>query len=361
MAKEAYLDIVQILQFAVERNASDVLLTANCPPTVRINGELIHTNAPAMTAEFVKKLVYSVLDDEQIAAFESKKELDFSLYVENKSRFRGNVFMQRGCVGAAFRTIPGRIPNIRELGLPEMLADLALKPQGLLLVTGPTGHGKSTTLAAMLDIINTIRKCHIVTVEDPIEFIHTNKKSIIDQREVGSDTKSFANALKHVLRQDPDVILVGEMRDLETIGAALRAAETGHLVLATLHTNDAVQTIDRLIDVFPAHQQQQIRIQLAFCLLAVFSQRLIPRLDTKGRICASEIMLNNHAIAHLIRDAKTFNIYSTLETQAKVGMYTMDSSLKQLYEKGLVSYENAKMWMKNPMMLDSPSRGKRKE
>jgi twitching motility protein PilT len=330
-----------------------MLLTAGSPPVYRIDGELLYTNARPLSGENCKSLVYSILDEEQIARFETKKELDFSFYLEGTYRFRGNVYMQRGAVGAAFRLIPQRIPSLGELALPPIIEEFALAPIGLVLITGPTGHGKSTTQACMIDIINKKKRVHIITIEDPIEFVHKNKRSVIDQREVGYDTLSFAEALKHVLRQDPDVILVGEMRDLETIATALTAAETGHLVIATLHTNDAVQTINRLIDVFPAHQQSQIKAQLSLCLLAVVSQRLLPRADGKGRIVATEVMRNNPAVAHLVREGKIEGIYSVMETHAKEGMFVMDTSIKNLYMQGIITHEEAKLRMRSPLALEA--------
>jgi len=255
--------------------------------------------------------------------------------------------------------IPAHISSLDELCLPRIIGELALAPQGIILVAGPTGHGKSTTLAAMIDIINTHKRVHIVTMEDPIEYIHTNRQSVIDQREIGSDTKSFARALRHVLREDPDVILVGEMRDLETIAAALTAAETGHLVLTTLHTNDAVQSIDRLVDVFPPHQQNQIRIQLAFCLLAVIAQRLLPRKDGNGRIVATELMRNTFGIANLIRERNAHQIYAMMETHARQGMHTFDASLQDLCRRGLVARDVARTFMRSPQQLDKPDRKKR--
>ena len=345
------VDIRALLQFAVDKGASDVLLTAGASPVVRVNGELMYTNAETLTPEASKKTVYSVLTDEQIARFEANKELDFSLFVKDVHRFRGNVFLQRGCVGAAFRLIPERAPSREELGLPPVVEDFCTRYQGLIIVTGPTGHGKSTTQACMLDIINERRKLHVVTVEDPIEYIHYNKKSVIEQREVGDDTRSFAAALRHVLRQDPDVILVGEMRDLETMSAALTAAETGHLVITTLHTNDAVQSVDRLLDTFPPHQQNQVRTQLAFCLLAVIAQRLVPQADGKGRVLAIEILRNIPAVGHLIREGKIHNIYTVMETQMREGMCTMDASLKRLYLRGLITREAARTRMRNPELL----------
>ena len=345
------MDMEELLSFAIEQKASDLILTANSPPILRINGELRFIEADSLTLDDTKSLVYGVLDDGQIAHFEAERELDFSLYLKGMHRFRGNVFLQRGCVGAAFRVIPERMPRLGELGLPPLLEEFAMAPQGMILVTGPTGHGKSTTQAAMINIINEGRRCHVVTVEDPIEFVHTSKNSVIEQREVGMDTKTFSNALRHVLRQAPDVILIGELRDLDTIAAALTAAETGHLVIATLHTNDAIQTIDRLVDAFPPHQQNQIKSQLSLCLLAVISQRLLPRKDGRGRVVAVEILRNNAAAANLIREGKIHNIYTVIETHARDGMCTMDASLKQLYLKGLISREEARRRMRHPQML----------
>lgn len=346
------MDITQLLKFGVDRGASDILITANSAPVVRLNGELSITKAAPLTPTDTRTLVYSVLTDSQKAKFEAEKELDFSLSFRDKYRFRGNAYIQRGHVAANFRLIPSEIPSLEELKLPPVVEELSLKHQGLVIVSGPTGHGKTTTQAAMINIVNNKRRCHIVTVEDPIEFVHVNNRSVVDQREVGDDTLSFANALKHVLRQDPDVILVGEMRDLETVATALTAAETGHLVIATLHTNDAVQSIDRMIDVFPPHQQHQVRAQLALCLLAVISQRLLPKADKTGRIVAVEIMRNIAAVANLIREGKAHNVYTVMETQSKEGMQTMDSSIKSLYLKGLVTYEEAKQRMRDPKMLD---------
>ena len=330
-----------------------MLLTVGSPPVYRIDGELLYTNARPLASESCKALVYSVLDDGQIARFEEDKELDFSFYLEEAHRFRGNVYMQRGSISAAFRLIPKHIPSLEELALPPIIEEFTLAPMGLVLITGPTGHGKSTTQACMIDMINTKKRVHIITIEDPIEFVHKNKRSVIDQREVGHDTLSFAEALKHVLRQDPDVILVGEMRDLETISTALTAAETGHLVIATLHTNDAVQTINRLIDVFPSQQQSQIKAQFSLCLLAVVSQRLLPRADGKGRIVATEVMRNNPAVSHLIREGRIEGIYSVMETHAKEGMFVMDTSIKNLYMQGIITYEEAKLRMRNPQALEA--------
>jgi twitching motility protein PilT len=278
--------------------------------------------------------------------------LDFSIELGGKHRFRVNCYWQRNAVGAAFRLIPKEIPDLEKLGVPEIMRDLVLRHQGLILITGPTGHGKSTTQAALIDIVNTEKRLHIVTIEDPIEFLHTSRQCVVDQREVGQDTLSFAEALRHVLRQDPDVILIGEMRDLETMRTALTAAETGHLVIATLHTNDAVQSVDRIIDSFPPHQQSQVRAQLAFCLQAILSQRLLPRKGGGERVLATELMCNNAAVANLIREGKAQQIYGVMETQARVGMYTMDFNVKDLYLRGLVEREEARRRMRNPQLLD---------
>lgn len=318
---------------------------------IRVHGRIEPTQHPPLTPEDVKRLVYSLLNDKQKEEFEAQKELDLSLGLGPTHRFRINCYMQRGCVGAAFRPISNRIPGLKELGLPPIVYDLAFSPQGFVLVTGPTGHGKSTTLSSMVDLINTNRRCHIVTVEDPIEFVHRNKQSVVDQRELGSDTHSFATALKYVLRQDPDVILVGEMRDLDTVSAALTAAETGHLVLATLHTNDAVQTVDRIIDVFPERQQQQVRVQVSLTLLAVISQRLLPKATGEGRALAVEVLRNTHSSANLIREGKTHQLYSVIETGTKDGMMTLDASLIKLYQRGVITAEEAQRHMRNPQAL----------
>jgi len=288
-----------------------------------------------------RRLVYSVLNDEQKAKFEATWELDFSLDMERVGRFRVNVHKQRGSIEAAFRVVNDVIQAIRRLGLPPVVEDLARRDSGLVLVTGPTGSGKTTTLAAMVDLINTERQCMIITIEDPIEYVHQNKRSIIKQREVMSDTKSFAAALRHVLRQDPDVIVVGEMRDLETISTALSAAETGHLVLATLHTPDVTQTIDRIIDVFPPHQQQQVRIQIANALEGILSQQLLPIPGGRGRVVAVEILVATTAVRKIIRTQKTEQLTSIIQTSWDIGMITMDKSLKNLYAQGLITYDDA--------------------
>ncbi|MBI4230019.1 MAG: type IV pilus twitching motility protein PilT [Planctomycetes bacterium] len=343
--------MVRLFDLAVQKGGSDILVTAGSPPRIRIHGDLRPVGTKALTPEDVKRWCYAIVHSEQVARFERERELDFSFDYQGKYRFRGNLYFQRGAVGGAFRIISMTIPELEPLNLPPILREFALRPQGLFAVTGPTGHGKSTTLAAMVGIINHQRECHVVTVEDPIEFLHQNIRSIVDQREVGSDTLSFAEALKHVLRQNPDVILVGEMRDPETMSAALTAAETGHLVLTTLHTNDAVQAIDRIVDSFPPHHQSQVRTQLAFSLLAVMSQRLVPRADGKGLHVVVEFLVNTPAVAHLIRDGKLPQVYSMMETGGKEGMVTMDHALKQLALDGVISFEEAKRRMRNPAAL----------
>ena len=341
------MQLQELFELVAKQNASDLLISAGAPPMLRVHGKLYRTRNDALTAEQSKKLIFSALSAEQKKQFEETKELDFSLAVGRKHRFRVNVYYQKQAVTAAFRPIPEKIPSLSSLGLPDVVSELATAKQGLILVTGPTGHGKTTTIASIIDLINNTRECHVITIEDPIEFVHTHKKSIVDQREVGEDTQSFGHAQRTVLRQDPDVILIGEMRDLETIQAALRAAETGHLVLATLHTNDAVQTVDRVIDVFPAGQQQQIRFMLSMTLLAVVSQRLLSRVDSQGRILAVELLRNNTAAANLIREGKTHQVYSIMETNTKEGMTTMDRSVKDLYMEGIISYEDAIAHVRN--------------
>lgn len=346
------MDIKELFALVQKERASDLLVSAGAPPILRINGQLFRHRTDSLTPEQTMALIYSFLNEEQQSEFEEKKELDFSLAVGRRHRFRVNIYYQKGAVTAALRPIPEAVPSLDELGLPPAVAELAASRQGLVLVTGPTGSGKTTTQAALIDLINTNRACHVITIEDPIEYVHYHRRSIIDQREVGGDTHNFAAALKYVLRQDPDVILIGEMRDLETIRAALTAAETGHLVFATLHTNDAIQTVDRIVDVFPGDQQQQIRFQLSLTLLAIISQRLLPRKDGKGRILACEMLRNNQAIANLIRENKTPQIYSVVETSAKTGMVTMDRWVKALYREGKISYDDAITTMRNPKELE---------
>ncbi len=334
--------LYDFLKTMIERKASDLHVTTGSPPRLRIDGKLTSLDHPPLTPAETKTLCYSILTDAQKHRFEEHNELDLSFGVKGLSRFRANIFMQRGAVAGAFRTIPFSIRSFRELGLPEVVNELVKKPQGLILVTGPTGHGKTTTLAAMIDRINSERCEHIITIEDPIEYLHPHKKCLVNQREVTADTASFRDALRYILRQDPDVVLIGEMRDLETIEAALRVSETGHLTLATLHTNSAVQTINRIIDVFPPHQQDQVRVQLSFVLEGIIAQQLLPRRDGKGRVLAVEILVPNPAIRNLIREDKVHQIYSMMQTgQAKFGMQTMNQSLFDLYAKGLISYEDA--------------------
>ena len=336
------LDIHTLLNKIVEKKASDLHITADSKPKLRVDEKLIDADKTVLSTEDTKKLAYSMLTGEQIATFEKDKELDFSFELANISRFRVNIFLQRNKVGIAIRMIPFKIMSFEECGLPvETVKNLCRKPKGLVLVTGATGMGKSTTLASMIDFINNEQDCHIITIEDPIEFVHLNKKSIIDQREVYYDTHSFGAALKHVLRQDPDVILIGEMRDLETIESALIIAETGHLVFATLHTSDSVQTVNRIVDVFSSHQQQQIRTQLSFVLLGVLSQLLIPKKDLSGRILATEILVVTPAIRSLIREAKIHQIYSNIQTGQKEGMRTMNQAFYELCKKGTITQEEA--------------------
>lgn len=345
------MDIDVILERAKKEQVSDILITAGMPPMFIIQGEIRQLGAECLSARETRELVYSLIDDYQKARFERELELDFSLTYKGTARFRGNAFWQRGSVGAALRLIPNKIPSFASLGLPLVVREFAETSRGLILITGPTGHGKSTTQAAMIDHINRTRSRHIVTVEDPIEFVHTNLKSVIEQREVGTDTTSFASALRHVLRQAPHVILVGEMRDLETIGTALTAAETGHLVLATLHTNGAPQTIDRIIDVFPPQQQNQIRTQISSSLLGVIAQRLLPAREENHRVLACEVMRNTTAIANLIREGKTAQMPSIIETQSRVGMVSLDASIKQLFLDGRISEDTARSAMRHPQVL----------
>jgi len=342
------MDLKVFLKVAVEKKASDLHITADSMPIVRIDSRLIPlSDFPKLTKEDCKRLVYSVLNDKQKAIFERELELDFSLEIPGLNRFRVNVHMQRGNVEAAFRLVSVRIKSIGELSLPSVVSELCRKTQGLILITGPTGVGKTTTLAAMVDLVNSERQAIIITVEDPIEYVYVNKRSVIKQREVYSDTKSFSNALTHALRQDPNVIVVGEMRNLDTIATTLTAAETGHLVLATLHTPDAPQTIDRIIDVFPPYQQQQVKIQLSGSLQAVVSQQLLPRKDRGGRILATEIMIATSAVRNLIREQQTEQLPTHMQTGSKYGMHTMDKSLKDLYQRGIISEQVFRMHIRH--------------
>jgi twitching motility protein PilT len=332
----------QLLKAMIEKGASDLHITTNSPPQLRIDGKLQPLKTPPLTPPETKQICYSILTDAQKHKFEENNELDLSFGVRGLSRFRANIFMQRGAVAGAFRAIPYKMMSIEELGLPRAVIDISKKPRGLVLVTGPTGSGKSTTLASMIDRINNERNDHIVTVEDPIEYLHPHKNCVVNQREVGADTKSFQNALKYILRQDPDVVLIGEMRDLETIEAALTVAETGHLAFATLHTNSCVQTINRIVDVFPPYQQAQVRAQLSFVLEGVLCQSLLPRANGPGRVLAIELMIPNPAIRNLIREDKIHQIYSQMQVgQDKFGMQTMNQSLASLYQRRLISMEDA--------------------
>ncbi|MFQ5898518.1 MAG: type IV pilus twitching motility protein PilT [Candidatus Methylomirabilia bacterium] len=331
-----------LLSIVIQRGASDLHITAGTHPQLRINGALIPlTEFEVLSPQDTQRLAYSVLNESQRQKFEETNELDLSFGIQDLARFRANVYRQRGAVGAAFRTIPFRIRSFEELGLPPVVQELADRPKGLVLVTGPTGAGKSTTLAALIDKINTKRAGHIMTIEDPVEFVHPHKRGLVNQREVYSDTHSFTNALKTVLRQDPDVVLVGEMRDLETIQATLTIAETGHLTFATLHTNSCAQTITRIIDVFPNHQQPQVRSQLSLVLEGVLSQMLIPREDGRGLVLGLEIMVMTPAIRNLIREEKIHQIYSALQAGTKFGMQTMNQGLVRLVHAGLITREDA--------------------
>lgn len=336
------IELQKLLEVMIEKKASDLHITTGAPPQFRVDGKLMSFDNTILTAPDTKRLCYSVLTDAQRHKFEEESELDFSFGIKGLSRFRGNIYMQRGAVAGAFRAISFDILNFSELGIPPVVNELIKKPKGLVLVTGPTGTGKSTTLAAMIDKINNERNAHIITIEDPIEYLHRHKNCIVNQREVNSDTKSFGAALRHILRQDPDIILIGEMRDLETIQAALTTAETGHLTFATLHTNSCVETINRIIDVFPPHQQTQVRTQLSFVLEGILSQQLIPKLGGKGRALAMEVLIPNPAIRNLIREDKIQQIYSLMQVgQSKFGMQTMNQALLSLVERHIISLEDA--------------------
>ena len=332
----------QLLKTLVDQGGTDLHVTTNSPPQIRIDGKMVPLQVPPMTPPETKSIIYSVLSDSQKHRLEENLELDFSFGVKGLARFRANIFFQRGAVAGAFRTIPWEIKSFRDLGLPEIVSGLCDKPRGLILVTGPTGSGKSTTLAAMLDKVNAERHEHIVTIEDPIEYLHAHKKCLVNQRELHADTHSFPKALRSVLRQDPDVVLIGEMRDLETIESALRIAETGHLTFATLHTNSAAQTINRIIDVFPPHQQSQIRAQLSLVLEGILCQALLPRASGQGRCLAMEILVPNAAIRNLIREDKVHQIYSAMQVgQTKYGMQTFNQSLATLVMKKQVTRDLA--------------------
>ncbi len=338
-----------LLKLLIDKGASDLHISTGSPPRVRIDGKLRPTDNPPLTPAETKAICYSVLTDAQKHKFEEQNELDLSFGLKGLSRFRANIFMQRGAVAAAFRTIPFDIKSFDELGLPDIIKTFPKKPRGLILVTGPTGSGKSTTLATIIDTINRERDEHIITIEDPVEYLHTHRRCLVNQREVNSDTKSFKDALRYVLRQDPDIVLIGEMRDLETMEAALTVSETGHLTFATLHTNTAVQSINRIIDVFPSFQQEQVRVQLSFVLEGIISQQLIPKKSGIGRSLAIEILIPTPAIRNLIREEKIHQLYSNMQAgQAKMGMQTMNQSLYQLYLKGDLSYETVISKTSNP-------------
>jgi twitching motility protein PilT len=351
------MDLDELLKYAVEYGASDLHLTTGRPPMVRIAGQLIVSGYETpLGPDDTKSLIYSILTDDQKAKFEEENELDLSIGIPGVSRFRVNVFKQRGCVAGVFRTIGEHIPGFDELGLSDTVRQLALLPRGLVVVTGPTGSGKSTTLAAVINLINQEKDGHIVTIEDPIEFVHPHIRCTINQRELGNDTHSIPRALKSVLREDPNTILVGEMRDLESIAAALTLAETGHLVLSTLHTQDAAQTVDRIIDVFPHYQQEQIRVMLAASLKGIVSQILLPRRDGPGRVAAREVLVVTPAISALIRDGKTHQIYSAIQTGAREGMCTMEQSLNQLQLSGAITLEDAISKANHPQEVQNLAR-----
>ena len=332
------VDFAAVLSRMVEVNASDVHLTPGFAPALRVRGRITPMDDyPPLAVQDTREIIYSILNDSQRKQFENNLQLDFAYAIPNVARFRVNCFFQRGAISAAFRHIPTEILSLGSLGLPQVLEDFCRKPRGFVLVTGPTGSGKSTSLASMIDLINGEREEHILTIEDPIEFLHGHKKCIVNQREVGSDAIDFASALKSALREDPDVILVGEMRDLETISTALTAAETGHLVFATLHTQSTAQTVDRIIDVFPPHQQQQVRMQLSIALQGIVTQQLLPTADGSGRVCATEVLVPTPAVRNLIREGKTHQIYSAIQTSGSVGMQTMDAHLAQLVRMGKIT------------------------
>jgi len=345
------LDFAEVLMQVMEQGASDLHLTAGAPPMLRKRGQLSPLDYPALNPQVVREIVYSILTNDQRQRLETDWQIDLAYSIPGRARFRVNVFFQRDSLGAAFRLIPSEMPALDTLGLPPVIRDLTRKPRGFVLVTGPTGSGKSTTLAAMIDVINQSRHEHIMTVEDPIEFLHRHKSCIVNQREIGSDAQSFAMALKAALRQDPDVILVGEMRDLETISTALTAAETGHLVFATLHTQDTAQTVDRIVDVFPPSQQQQVRVQLSVALQGIVTQQLLPTADGMGRVAATEILIPTPAVRNLIREGKTHQIYSTLQTGGSHGMQTMDASLADLVRRDKITRELAEARSSSPEEL----------
>jgi twitching motility protein PilT len=338
----------ELLKLAVDKNASDLHITVGRPPVLRIHGQMLDLEYEPLDGRSARNLVYSIISEEEQKKFEEELEFDFAYECEGSGRFRVNAHWDRGYVGATLRVISSRIPPLKELNMPSLLNDLCRLSSGLIVITGPTGSGKSTTMASMIDVINNERRCHIVTIEDPIEYLHHHKKSVITQREVGNDTKSFENALKRVLRQDPDVILVGEMRDPESIAMTITAAETGHLVFTTLHTVDAPQTVDRIVDIFSPHQQNQIRMQLSGTLRAVISQQLLPKANGTGRISAQEIMLSTHGVKNLIRKGETHQIYTLIQTSRQIGMQTMNQCLRDLVTSGSITKEVALLNTQNP-------------
>jgi twitching motility protein PilT len=355
--EETHID--DLLRTVVEKGASDLHICVGVPPIIRMDGQLVPLPYERFSPMDSQRMMYDIISDEQIQRFEANLELDFSYALGRVARFRVNIYRDKGAVAGAFRLIPAKIPTIRDLGLPPVLEELTRRPRGLILVTGPTGSGKSTSLAAMVNQINNERSLHVITIEDPIEYLHHHKYCVINQREVGQDTHEFANALRAALREDPDVILVGEMRDLETMSNAIRAAETGHLVFSTLHTNSAAQTVDRIVDSFPANQQDQIRLMLSNSLEAVLCQQLMPRAGMPGRVCAMEVMVATPAIRNLIREAKSHQITSMIQTSANVGMQTMDQHLRELYQRGIITIDDAMSRAMNPeeltKMIATPS------
>jgi twitching motility protein PilT len=353
MGEPMDIDFADLLMEVVSRKASDLHVTAGAHPTIRVRGHLTPLeNYPKLSGADTREIIYSILNGDQRQRLETYWQLDFAYSIPGHARFRVNAYYQRGAIGAAFRLIPFGLTSLDELGLPAIVHEFTRRPRGFVLVTGPTGSGKSTTLASMIDEINSTREEHIMTIEDPIEFLHAHKKCIVNQRELGSDAQSFGEALKAALRQDPDVILVGEMRDLETMSTALTAAETGHLVFATLHTQDTAQTIDRVIDVFPAHQQGQVRVQMSVALEGVITQQLLPTADGSGRVVACEVLVPNPAVRNLIREGKTHQIYSVLQTSSASGMQTMDASLATLVRQGKISQRLAETRSSTPEELN---------
>lgn len=351
------ITIEELLTEAAAHKASDVHITVGVPPKMRVNGALVSMDFPRLGPEDTDVIIDSILDRRHKETYNEKGEVDFSISIPQIGRYRVNVFRQRGSAAAALRVVGTQIPNPDDLGVPQAVQELYKKKRGLVLVTGPTGSGKSTTLASIIDLVNIHTNNHVVTLEDPIEYLHSHKNSMVNQREIGLDSMSYANALRAVLREDPDVILVGEMRDLETISIAITAAETGHLVFSTLHTIGAAATIDRVIDVFPPHQQQQIRIQLAMVLEGVVSQQLIPTMDKRRRVAAFEVMMTNPAIKNLIRENKTYQIGTQIQTNRKLGMITMDDAIYDLYRRGEISGENAMNYAQDSMSMDKKLKG----